>query len=55
MRDKLLANLNKGHRDSVQINKVKIKKVQLTIKNKENFKNQIIFQKPILDKNEKSR
>ena len=54
--DKLLANLTKGPRGSIQINKIRNKKGDITTETEEIKKNQqILLQKPILNKTGKSR
>jgi hypothetical protein len=53
--DKLLARLIRGHRDSIQTNKIKNEQGDITTETEEIFKNhQILLQKPILNKTGKS-
>jgi hypothetical protein len=53
--DKPLARLTRRHRDSIQINKIRNEKGDITIETEEIQKNhQILLQKPILNKIEKS-
>ena len=48
---KLLAKLTRGHRDSIQINKIRNEKGNITTETEEIQKNhQILLQKPILNK-----
>ena len=49
--DKPLARLTRGHRDSIQINKIRNGKEDITAETEEFFKNhQILLQKPIFNK-----
>jgi len=53
--DKSLAKLTKGHRDSIQINKIRNEKGDITTESEEIKNNhQILLQKPILSKTGKS-
>jgi uncharacterized protein YdcH (DUF465 family) len=53
--DKPLARLNRGHRDSMQINKIRNEKVDITTEIEEIYKNHLILlQKRILNKTRKS-
>ena len=53
--DKHLGRLTSGHRDSIEINKIKSEKGDITRETKDIFKNhQMLEQKPILNKTEKS-
>ena len=54
--DKPLAKLTRGYRDSIQINKMKKEKGNITTETEEIQKNyQILLQKPILNTTGKSR
>ena len=58
--DKLLAKLTRGHRDSIQINKIRNEKGEITTESKnktkqnktknQTTKHQILLQKPIFNK-----
>jgi hypothetical protein len=53
--DKPLARITRGKRDSIQTNKIRNEKENLTTETKEILKNhQILLQKPILNKTGKS-
>jgi len=53
--DKLLARLTRGHRESIQINKIRNENGDITTEIEEILKNhQILLQKPILNKSGKS-
>jgi hypothetical protein len=53
--DEPLARLTKGHRDSIQINKIRNKKGDITTETQEIFKNhQILVQKPVFNTTGKS-
>jgi hypothetical protein len=53
--DKSLAKLTRGHRDNIQINKIRNEKEDITTETEEIQKNhQILLQKPIINKNGKS-
>ena len=55
MIDKPFARLTTGHRDSIQINKIRNEKGDITTETEEIQKNhQILLQKPILNKTGKS-
>jgi hypothetical protein len=53
--DKPLARLTRGHRNSIQVNKVRIEKGDITTETEEIQKNyQILLQNPIFNKTRKS-
>jgi len=52
--DKPLPRLTRGHRESIQINKIRHEKGDITIESEGIKKNQILLQKPIFNKTGKS-
>jgi hypothetical protein len=53
--DKPLGKLTKGHRDNIQINKIRNKKGAITTETGNSKHHQNLVQKPILNKTGKSR